>query len=114
AVAAALKLVADPKAKPEERLACVETFGEVNQPACVPILLALVRGKDTIDLRRAALTAMQHYDDPAIGTEVLTLRDALPEELRGVAVSLLVSRKMWARQLLDAADNGRFPKEALS
>src|SRR5207302_5445279 len=49
AVAAALKLVADPKAKPEERLACVETFGEINQPACVPILLALVRGKDKLD-----------------------------------------------------------------
>jgi len=44
----------------------------------------------------------------------LSLHDGLPDEVRGVAQSLLVSRRTWANGLLDAVEAGRLTKDSVS
>jgi putative heme-binding domain-containing protein len=104
AVDAALNTLSNPKAKPEERLECVEVFGEVRQPRSVPALLAIVRGKSPDALKRSALTALQQYDSPEVGAAVVAVHDALPAEVRAVAQTLLLSRKGWSLQLIEAVE----------
>jgi putative heme-binding domain-containing protein len=55
----------------------------------------------------AALTALEPYDDPSIGAAVLRLYGQFNDDLRDVARTLLVSRKTWALQMLEAVDQGK-------
>jgi putative heme-binding domain-containing protein len=107
AVARALAVIADDRADASERLQYVQVLGEVTQPRAVPVLLGVVEhGRDDA-LRMAALTALQPYDDPAIGAAVVRLYGGFNDDVRDVARTLLVSRKAWALQLLEAVDQGK-------
>jgi putative heme-binding domain-containing protein len=107
----ALKILGDPKTKTEERLECVEVFGEVRQPRSIPVLLSLVRAGNPDALRKAALSALEQYDSPEIGTAVVTIHDTLPAEIRAVAQTLLLSRKGWSLQMVEAVERGAIAKE---
>jgi putative membrane-bound dehydrogenase-like protein len=98
AVAEALKKIADPK----EGLMFIRLFGEIREPAAVPLLLA-VQG----DARRAAFAALSAYDDDAIGAKVAAELPSLQGELRTAALTLLASRAKWSSKLLDAVEAGR-------
>ena len=113
AVEKALATVADPKAPTAERLSCVEVLGEVPQQRAVPVLLAVVRGREATGLRKAALTSLQRYDDRQVGAAVVALYSGLPDEVRDAALSLLASRKAWAGQLLEAVESGTVDKDAV-
>src|SRR5262249_16271550 len=107
ATAEALKAIANEKADRRRRLQYVQIFGEVRQPRSVPVLLALVEKSRDDDLRQAALTGLQADPDGKVGTEVVRLYAKLPESVRGVAQTLLASRKAWALELLKAVDAGK-------
>jgi putative membrane-bound dehydrogenase-like protein len=107
AVDRALAVLADDKADNQERLQYIQIFGEVKQPRCVPVLLALSEHSRDDALRMAALTALQPYDDPAVATTVLRLYPTFTDDARSVAQTLLVSRKAWALLLLEAVDQGK-------
>ncbi len=109
----ALKFVADDKADKNLRLALVPILGQIQQPRSVPVLLAIVEKSKQDAVRQAALAALQPYADAKIGAAVVALHGKLPAEVRGVADSLLASRKDWARQLLDAVDAGKVDKKEL-
>jgi putative heme-binding domain-containing protein len=111
AIAKALKILGNPQAKPEERLECIEVFGEVQQPRCVPALLSVVRTSGPEALRKSALTALQQYDSPSIGVDVIAIHDSLTPEMRAVAQTLLLSRKGWSVQMVDAVEKGTLAKE---
>jgi putative heme-binding domain-containing protein len=111
AVDKAMRILGDPKARPEERLDCVEVFGEVRQPRCVPALLAIVRGKSPDALRKSALTALEQYDSADIGAAVVAAHDDLPVDVRAVAQTLLLSRKNWSLQMVEAVERGAVSKE---
>jgi putative membrane-bound dehydrogenase-like protein len=107
AVDKALAVLADDKADVNERLQYVQIFGEVQQPRCLPALLGLVERSRDDTLRQTALTALQPYDDPRIPAAVLRLYGSLTDDARGVAQTLLASRKAWALQFVQAVDEGK-------
>ncbi|HKB36143.1 MAG TPA: c-type cytochrome, partial [Gemmataceae bacterium] len=111
ATAEALKVIANEKADRRQRLQYVQIFGEVRQPRSVPVLLALVEKSRDEALRQAALTALQVHPDAKIGAEVVRLYAGLPEGVRGVAETLLASRKVWALELLKAVDAGKVDRK---
>ncbi len=106
AVKDAIGIVSDEKADRKLRLQVVQAFGEVSHPGSVRPLLEAARGTKDEELRRAALTALQRYDDPAIGADVVKLYPGLSADARAVARSLLASRRAWSLALLEAMDSG--------
>ncbi len=107
AVDEALKLIADRKAPPAKRLPFVQVFGEAPQPRSVQPLLDVVTDDKDPSLRMAALTSLQRYNEPRIGQVVASQLPSFPEDVREAALTLLVSRGDWARQLLAAVDSGK-------
>jgi len=114
AVEEALRTVADPQAPAERRLRYVEILGEVRPPKSEPVLLGLISQTQERTLRRAALTALQQFDQPEIGNVVLAGFGAFDETSRTVALNLLASRPMWSLQLLEAVDAGRIAANVIS
>jgi putative heme-binding domain-containing protein len=110
AVARALAVIANDRADVNERLQYVQVFGEVRQGQCVPTLLALVSGTRDEALRIAALTSLQLYDEPAIAADVIRHYSRLTDDSRAAAHTLLVSRKAWAVQLLNAVAQGKIDR----
>jgi putative heme-binding domain-containing protein len=102
AVEKALAVVADEMADKLQRLQFIEIFGEIKEPRSVPALLGIVRTSANNELRQAALAALEQYDEPEIGKSVVALYGDLPADVRSVAQTLLASRPMWTRVLLDA------------
>jgi putative heme-binding domain-containing protein len=113
AVQEALQTLTDAKADRNKQLQYIQILGEVSQPDCVPVLLKLATGSADNALQTAALTALQRYDDAKIATAVLESYGKLTEDVRGTANALLVSRKEWARQLLEAIDAGQIDRKAV-
>jgi putative heme-binding domain-containing protein len=110
----ALQTIADQHAPIEKRLRYVEILGEVKQPESEPILLELVAQTPNAALQRAALTALQQFDQPEIGKAVLARFAAFDELTRSTALNLLASRPAWALQLLEAVDERQIAANAIS
>lgn len=104
AIDEALRIVGDEKADRQQRLACVEVFGEVKQPRSVALLLAIVERSRDDELRSAALTALLPYDDPKIAAAVIARYRDLPDAVRDTALTLLASRKASTLAFLEAVD----------
>ncbi|HJT76322.1 MAG TPA: PVC-type heme-binding CxxCH protein [Gemmataceae bacterium] len=113
AVQKALAVIADDRADAGKRLQFVQILGEVKQPRAVPVLLGLVEHSRDEPLRMAALTALQQYNDPAIGAAVVRLYGSFNDDVRDVARTLLVSRKVWALELVAAVDAGKIEASAV-
>jgi putative heme-binding domain-containing protein len=107
AIDEAIRTVADNQAPTERRLRYVELLGEVNQPRSKQVLLALIGGANDKRLERAAFAALQQFDDPEIGQEVLANFSGLDDLTRAAALNLLASRAAWSVQLLNAVDAGK-------
>lgn len=102
AVEKALSVIGNLKAKKNERLQLIRIFGQIRKKQSIPVLLALIGKTKDASVRQAALLALQSYDDPLIGREILKLYRGFSPEAQEVAWNLLSSRVVWARQLLDA------------
>lgn len=114
AVAEALKTIADESADASRRQQLVQIFGGLKQPDCVPVLLQIVRQSRNDNLRAAALAALQSYPDAQIGEQVVAAFAGMPEEVRGVAQSMLASREAWASTLLAAVSAGRIEPRTIN
>jgi putative heme-binding domain-containing protein len=113
AVADALKVASDPKAKLEDRLLCIRLFGEVKLPECVPALLQIVTNEKQGELRKAALSALLLYDDFAIGEKVAAAYSTLPVDAQPAAQALLTSRASWSLAFLKLVESGVAPTAQL-
>ncbi len=113
AVAQALAAIQNRKTPLPERVELIEVFAEAKQPKCVPALLPLLGSKEPELLQRAALGALQAYKDERIGAVVVAQLPKLSGEVRDVAESLLVGRREWSLQLLQAVDTGKLEPAAL-
>ncbi len=112
-IATALKLLVNPKANKQKQIQFVQIFGQINQPACVPVLLNLVRNSQDTHLQSAVLVALQSYNKPEIGKSITAIHNNFKGDTLTVAQTLLASRKSWAIELLDAIDNGNIKKETV-
>lgn len=106
AVQEALQRITDDKLPVAERMQYVRIFGDVTQPASVPLLLQVACQAPDHALRNAALTSLQTYEDDTIAAHVLAAWAEFPADVRPVAETLLASRRTWAHRLLTAVDSG--------
>jgi putative heme-binding domain-containing protein len=106
AVEQGLALVADGKARREDRLACIHVFGEVHQPSAVLVLLTLARNGADLEMRKAALASLSRYGDSSIGEEIAGAFTTLPAALQPAAQSLLASRARWSIAFLKLVESG--------
>lgn len=102
----ALSVVADESAAKAKRMQCVQVFGEVHQPACVPVLLKLLGTTSDNELQKAAIIALQSYAEPRIGESILAIWSRLSDTTRTAALNALVSRQPWAEELARAIERG--------
>jgi putative heme-binding domain-containing protein len=110
----ALDLIKDPKAMPADQFAVVRVFGEVKHPAAVPELLVIAKADGPVELRVAACTALQIYDDSVIAEQMLQSWTELPAPIQSASLNLLTSRPAWSRLLLEAVATGRVAKSGFS
>lgn len=113
AVANALKDIANESGDASKRQQLIAIFGTIQQPSCVPVLVKIVKDSRNDALRSVALGSLQSYANPEIGSEVVATYKDLPEEVRAVAQSLLVSRSSWAKLLIEAIDAGKIEPKSI-
>lgn len=109
-----LKFVAGDDARlTRQRVEYLTLLGQVGRPDCVPVLLNIVRTSHIFEVRRAALLALQRFDDPQVGQQLVASYAALPQqaEVRTTAIDVLSTRAAWGRTLLHAVQQGRIPRE---
>jgi putative membrane-bound dehydrogenase-like protein len=107
AIAEAINVIGNDKADKSDQLQYIQLFGEIHQPASVPVLLRVVSQGADDSLRGSALTALQRYDDPAIAPGVIEHYAKFNDDLKSVALTLFASRSRSALQFLNAVDAGR-------
>ena len=107
AIQAALKTIADEQARGSQRLEYIEILGELKVPASVPVLLQTIEKTNDHALRKAALGALQPFDDPEIARRVLALYPTLDKSSLVAAQTLLVSRVNWSWQWAQAVEAGQ-------
>src|SRR5207237_7703919 len=73
-VTRALEVVRDRKAPLADRTELIDILGEARQARSVPMLVPLLADTENQAVRKAALIALQAYDDEKIGSEGVRLR----------------------------------------
>ena len=93
-----------------DRVALIEAIGDVRRSELLPALVECLGHSQPKEVRVAAMTALQQYDDPAVPQAVLRQYPQMPPDLRSVALTLLASRASWASALLSAVESGAVTK----
>jgi putative heme-binding domain-containing protein len=98
------------------RIKSIELLGQVGPPEAAPALLKIAQTSQWHSVRRAALAALTHFNDPAIGQSIIASYNKLPTDqgIRPAAISMLLARKAWSLALLKAVDAGVIPKTDLA
>ncbi len=101
-----LELVVDESAPRDRRIELLNALSERTFPGAAAAALRVFRASAGDDvLRRAALLAMQVYDNPEIGKAVVGLYPKLGKESLSTAQSMIASRASWAFELVRAVDS---------
>jgi putative heme-binding domain-containing protein len=107
ALKSALGIIADDHAEIGMRLAYIRLMGEINQPACIPVLLNLVK-RDGVSsaLKQDALYALQAYGSDDIGQQLALAYPAFRGDsyAREAAQALFACRASWALDFLHEID----------
>ncbi|MFT5124218.1 MAG: putative membrane-bound dehydrogenase-like protein [Kiritimatiellia bacterium] len=97
AITRALNTLADPKAS--DREAIIHILGESQIERAT--LIGIAQHQDqTLEVRKAALAALEHFPNPA----ELPVRATLPRTLWPTLTELILSRKPWAQQALASGE----------
>ncbi|MGH6962278.1 MAG: HEAT repeat domain-containing protein, partial [Dongiaceae bacterium] len=107
AVAEALAVVGDPKARTEDRLLYARALGELRVRSAVPALLSLATNEAGPSIRRAALAALGAFDDGAVAARIAEALPQFSDEVRPAALGLLTSRASSCLLLLRALQSGK-------
>ncbi len=114
AARAALAVIADEKAKTSLRLEYISIVGEVKTPDADGVLLNLLEQSRDETLIRAALGALQNFDDPNIGARVAADYPRFGPGGRSAAQTLLCRRVAWKRTWLEEIAAGRIDRALVS
>ena len=106
ALAEAVGIVADEKASSAKRVDCIRLLAEVRHAPALDLLLELVDGTRDDGVRVAALESIGSFGDARVPARVLARYPQWTADVRDVAQALLVTRRDWARALLEAVDRG--------
>jgi putative heme-binding domain-containing protein len=94
-----------------ERLDIMELLGEYQAPEALEPLLQLVSKNQDSKIARAALRALQRFEDQRIPDTLLATEPPFKKELLPDVVAVLSSRAPWARQLLLATERNQIRRE---
>jgi putative membrane-bound dehydrogenase-like protein len=115
--ARALAIAIDSRARPEDRVAVMQSLGPLGDPERISALLSLVKTNtpDAPDsVRLAALAALQADGRDEIGSALVDAIPTLDGRLRERTCEALLSRKSWALRLLQRIDAGTLPSTTVS
>ncbi len=103
----ALSVVASSQSDPVERVELAGLFGELDDPAVVPVLLRVLSLDQQSALKRVALQSLANFPDEKIATTILARHGStLPDEheVRSTAHRVLASRADWAKLFLEKVE----------
>ncbi len=112
AIAHVLKFVQDDaEATQTQRIDYLALLGEVGPPQAGEVLLKVALSDQSHSARRAALTALQRFDDAKLGEQLIAGYAQLPadQDVRPTAIDILASRASWATALVDAVAEKTIP-----
>lgn len=94
----------------------IEALGEGQVKAALPTLLNAATTSRSHNVRRSALSALQHFEDPAIASRLLRHYRGLPvgDATQSQILNLLSKRSQWSMALLEAVDSGKIPRSDFS
>lgn len=113
-IATALQTIADENARAATRIQYIGIVGEVKIPASVPVLLQLMDRSRNAALQKAALNALQAYDDPQVGERIVALYPKMNRDTQNAAQALLASRAAWSRQWLQSIAAGQIKADTVA
>ncbi len=98
--------LATDKTPEHQRIEYAQVLGELNDPKSVAVLLSVLTSTDSAPLQSEVLAALAAFADQQIADTIIRRCDALNDDVRPVAYTVLVSRKEWSRALLEAIERG--------
>ncbi len=104
----AVEMIKDTAVDKGQRLALIKLLGEEHYSPALDSLLTIFQGAEGDDVRGAALSAAQQFNDEAV-VRVLLERLAQGDSLKSRIAGALASRKTWATSMLQAVDTGTIP-----
>ena len=114
AIQEALGRVADGQVAAAERVNLIRVLGEVRNATALPVILSVLNGEKEDALQAAALAALQSFDRPEVGGQIIEALPKLSPEVRTIAHSTLASRKTWSRALVQAVEQSRVPADSIA
>lgn len=101
----------DAEATQPQRIAYLALLGEVGPKTSGPVLLKVALNDQSHVARRAALTALQRFEDAKLGVDLIAGYAKLPsdQDVRATAIDVLASRKAWSLALVDAVAAKHIP-----
>jgi len=100
AIDQALKTISDETANPVQRIGFLQVLSEIKVPAALPALLGIAETTANAAVRKAALTALEPYDDLQIGARVVALYARIDKESLATAQRLLASQHDFAQRIV--------------
>ncbi|OYW23870.1 MAG: hypothetical protein B7Z55_03100, partial [Planctomycetales bacterium 12-60-4] len=113
AIAEAVKFLGDEKSPGTKRAEYAGLLGEIRFLPAVDVMLDVLTRTTDDGVRVAILGALGSFNDERIPATVLSQYSQWTEDIRNVALALLVSRKPWSLALLNAVDRGEIAATAL-
>ena len=102
-----LERAADRTAPPADRVAFLRTLGDLGDPEAVKPVLGLIRDDEPVAIQQAALATFQRLDSQAVSAGLVARWSRLSRTVRPMAAAILLSRKAWARDLINEVESGR-------
>ena len=112
----AYKTVADENEKLKaKRIELIEALGQARDRESIDPLVNVAESSKWHSVRKAALQALQQFEDDAIGNRIVETYARLPKDqgVREQAVQVLSTRKEWSRALLQAVEENKVPRTNL-
>jgi putative membrane-bound dehydrogenase-like protein len=114
AVRRAIATARDASKAPAARVEAVRDLALARPPEARPLLLDILAGDGSAELRGEACRALAGFGGPEVAAAVLEGWKNYPPAVRGEAVNLLAGHKDWAAALLDAVGRKEVPRTDLT
>ena len=107
AITEALAIIADLKARTDDRLLYARALGELRVKRALPALLSVATNDSNPAIQRAALAALSGFEDGFVAKSIAAALPQFSNEVRPAAFGLLTSRTPSCLLLLQALQSGK-------
>ena len=108
----ALRTISDESASAKLRTRYIDLLAQLANPNIAPALLDVAASSKSNSVRKSAITALAHFDDPKIGDRLVALYSQLPAkgDLRPAVISTLLVRSSRTISLLNGMQSKAIPR----